>query len=46
MGWQFMQIYGLTETAPLLTISKPDVHTEQEDWPRRSRAASLRSACR
>ena len=38
MGWQFMQIYGLTETAPLLTISRPDANTEQEDWARRSRA--------
>ena len=23
LGWQFMQIYGLTETAPLLTINPP-----------------------
>jgi fatty-acyl-CoA synthase len=38
IGWEFIQIYGLTETAPLLTISKPDHHTEKDDWPRRSRA--------
>jgi fatty-acyl-CoA synthase len=38
MGWEFIQIYGLTETAPLLTVSKPDHHTEKEDWSRRSRA--------
>lgn len=38
LGWEFLQIYGLTETAPLLTISKPDHHTEQKDWPRRARA--------
>lgn len=38
MGWQFMQLYGLTETAPLLTISRPDANTEVEDWSRRSRA--------
>jgi fatty-acyl-CoA synthase len=38
MGWEFMQLYGLTETAPLLTISRPDANTEQEDWARRSRA--------
>jgi fatty-acyl-CoA synthase len=38
LGWEFIQIYGLTETAPLLTVSKPDHYTEQEDWPRRSRA--------
>jgi fatty-acyl-CoA synthase len=38
LGWHFMQIYGLTETAPLLTISRPDATTETEDWPRRARA--------
>ena len=38
LGWEFMQIYGLTETAPLLTISRPDANTEAEDWARRSRA--------
>ena len=38
LGWDFMQIYGLTETAPLLTISRPDANTEADDWPRRSRA--------
>ncbi len=37
-GWQFHQIYGLTETAPLLTISRPDHTTEASDWARRSRA--------
>jgi fatty-acyl-CoA synthase len=38
LGWEFLQIYGLTETAPLLTISKPDHQTEKQDWPRRARA--------
>ena len=38
MGWEFRQIYGLTETAPLLTISRPDANTEKEDWARRARA--------
>ena len=38
LGWTFMQIYGLTETAPLLTISKPDHETRPDDWKRRSRA--------
>ena len=38
MGWDFMQIYGLTETAPLLTISKPDHATARDDWSRRARA--------
>jgi fatty-acyl-CoA synthase len=38
LGWQFMQIYGLTETAPLLTVSVPDHVTRHDDWERRSRA--------
>jgi fatty-acyl-CoA synthase len=38
LGWEFMQLYGLTETAPLLTISRPDYATEREDWARRARA--------
>jgi fatty-acyl-CoA synthase len=38
LGWEFIEIYGLTETAPLLTVSRPDHYTEKEDWPRRSRA--------
>jgi fatty-acyl-CoA synthase len=38
LGWDFMQIYGLTETAPVLTVSMPDHITRADDWPRRSRA--------
>ena len=38
LGWEFIQIYGLTETAPLLTVSQPDHHTEIGDYARRSRA--------
>ena len=38
LGWEFLQLYGLTETAPLLTISRPDANTEREDWARRARA--------
>ncbi|MFO0689690.1 MAG: long-chain-fatty-acid--CoA ligase [Myxococcota bacterium] len=38
LGWAFLQIYGLTETAPLLTISAPDAQTPAEDWGRRARA--------
>ena len=38
LGWDFIQIYGLTETAPLLTVSMPDYATKADDWPRRSRA--------
>jgi fatty-acyl-CoA synthase len=38
LGWDFIQIYGLTETAPVLTVSMPDFATKKEDWPRRARA--------
>ncbi|MEX2159238.1 MAG: long-chain-fatty-acid--CoA ligase [Dehalococcoidia bacterium] len=38
LGWTFMQIYGLTETSPILTVSLPDHHTQERDYARRSRA--------
>ena len=38
LGWQFTEIYGLTETAPLLTVSHPDHYTRRDDWARRARA--------
>ena len=38
LGWQFIQIYGLTETAPLLTYHVPDYQTQESDYQRRSRA--------
>jgi fatty-acyl-CoA synthase len=38
LGWEFLQIYGLTETAPLLTYSAPDHATDKSDYPRRARA--------
>ena len=38
LGWHFIQIYGLTETAPLLTISTPDHAIAKDDYARRSRA--------
>ena len=38
LGWNFLQIYGLTETAPLLTVSHPDFNTTLEDSGRRARA--------
>ena len=38
LGWEFIQIYGLTETAPILTVSVPDVYTAKDDYARRARA--------
>jgi len=38
LGWEFLQIYGLTETAPLLTYTAPDHATEKSDYARRARA--------
>jgi fatty-acyl-CoA synthase len=38
LGWEFIQIYGLTETAPLLTVCAPDHATRADDWARRARA--------
>ena len=38
LGWDFIQIYGLTETAPLLTVNQPDYQTEAGDYARRARA--------
>lgn len=38
LGWRFIQIYGLTETAPFLTSSQPDFMTEEQDYGRRARA--------
>jgi len=38
LGWDFIQIYGLTETAPLLTVSQPDANWSEGDYARRARA--------
>jgi len=40
IGWRFIQIYGLTETAPLLTASQPDFAISPADYARRSRAGT------
>ena len=39
IGWEFIQIYGLTETAPIITVSEPDFHNvDGQDYTRRARA--------
>jgi acyl-CoA synthetase (AMP-forming)/AMP-acid ligase II len=38
LGWTFLQIYGLTETAPLLTVSHTDFNTASADYTRRAYA--------
>jgi fatty-acyl-CoA synthase len=38
LGWTFMQIYGLTETAPILTVSTPDYYVRASEYGDRSRA--------
>ncbi|MGI8794305.1 MAG: AMP-binding protein [Acidimicrobiales bacterium] len=42
LGWEFMQIYGLTETAPLLTINRQ--RAEWDDLPAAERARLLSRA--
>jgi fatty-acyl-CoA synthase len=40
LGWEFNQIYGLTETAPLLTINRPRAEWDELDPAARSRLLS------
>ncbi len=42
LGWEFIQIYGLTETAPLLTINR--TRAEYDDLPAAERAVRLSRA--
>ena len=42
LGWEFNQIYGLTETAPLLTINRP--RAEYDDLSPEERAKQLSRA--
>lgn len=38
LGWESMQIYGLTETSPIVTVSLPDYHNQDgKDYERRAR---------
>src|SRR5687768_2008684 len=39
LGWEFVQIYGLTETSPLLTVNRS--RAEWDDLPPEERAARL-----
>jgi acyl-CoA synthetase (AMP-forming)/AMP-acid ligase II len=39
LGWEFIQIYGLTETSPLLTVNR--TREEWDDLPPEERAAKL-----
>ena len=40
MGWEFMQIYGLTETSPLLTVNRAPAEWDALDAAERSRRLS------
>jgi len=40
LGWEFIQIYGLTETAPLLTINRAPLEWDALEPPERARLLS------
>ena len=40
LGWEFNQIYGLTETAPLLTINRPRAEYDELDPEERAKRLS------
>ncbi len=40
LGWEFIQLYGLTETSPLLTINRSPREWDALDVPERSRRLS------
>ncbi|MFI5960102.1 AMP-binding protein [Cryptosporangium sp. NPDC051539] len=42
LGWEFIQIYGLTETSPLLTVNR--ARAEWDDLPAEERAIQLTRA--
>jgi len=42
LGWEFIQIYGLTETSPLLTVNR--TRAEWDDLPAEERAVNLTRA--
>ncbi len=46
MGWEFLQLYGLTETSPILTVSAPDFQDPGgTDYQRRARAGVEAIGC-
>src|SRR5947199_4272519 len=40
LGWEFLQIYGLTETAPLLTMNRASLEHKGMSAEERSKALS------
>jgi acyl-CoA synthetase (AMP-forming)/AMP-acid ligase II len=40
LGWEFIQIYGLTETSPLLTVNRAPLEWDELDPPERARRLS------
>ena len=40
LGWEFMQIYGLTETSPLLTVNRAPAEYDELDAAERARRLS------
>jgi acyl-CoA synthetase (AMP-forming)/AMP-acid ligase II len=40
LGWEFIQIYGLTETSPLLTVNRAPLEWDGLDPPERARRLS------
>ena len=44
LGWEFIQIYGLTETSPLLTMNRGRAEWDELDVPERARLLSRAGA--
>ena len=46
LGWEFMQIYGLTETSPLVTVNRSRAEWDDLDAQERARPAGPRRRAR